>query len=333
MPTDTERLELLLDLRRFADAERAARDMIARAPDAAGGYVNLARALHAQNKPEAIEAAHEGVRKAPRDAWPQSLLACVLDHFGRHADALAPAEEAVRINPHYAWGWSMLSRVLHKLGRHAESHAKALEGLRLDPLSADLICRRGWADYYLGNRAEAARTAEEGLKHHPNSHVLLNLLGYAKRALAEATWGRARVRLHRDADVYTRAAVRLDPTEAVYRDNLRANALSCRRAVAMPPLRVVLVLCLLTALGITCFVLQHVNMDLAICAGWSCFVSFCAAVYCVDSDRLALALPLSPFRIPTVPITSRERWLGRLQLCGYVAALFLPYGFIVCGLK
>lgn len=330
MPTDAERVDLLIDLRRYADAARAARDMIARAPDASAGYVSLARALHAQNDPDAIGAAQEGVRKAPRDAWPLALLACVLDHFGRHADALAPAEEAVRLNPRYAWGWSMLSRVLNNLGRYAESLAKAHEGLRLDPLSADLICRRGWAEYHSGNRAEAARTADEGLTHHPNSPALLNLLGYAKRGLAEATWGRARVRLHREADAHAREAVRLEPGQAVYRDNLRANALSCRLhlCATLVPL-LYLVLCFVPVCALAAVFVYPVDSSKAVML-WIgtgvCLLAFCIFA---NTDEAALALPLARVGAPAVELTAQEQGTDLFTASVLAVTVAGPYAFLL----
>ena len=47
MSADNDRLNLLLDLRRYADAEKAVRDAIGRDPQWAAAYTHLARALMA----------------------------------------------------------------------------------------------------------------------------------------------------------------------------------------------------------------------------------------------------------------------------------------------
>ena len=50
-------------------------------------------------------------------------------------------------------------------------------------------------------------------------------------AQAEKTWGLKRLRAHREADAILRESIRIDPTQTAYHDNLRGNALSCRRGV------------------------------------------------------------------------------------------------------
>src|SRR5439155_22874626 len=120
---------------------------------------------------------------------------------------------------------------LFNLNRFGDARAQAVQGLRFDPLSESLFRWKGWAEHKMGEQAEALRTAEEGLKHHPNSHLLLNLIGCIKWTDAEKTWGAKRLRRHRDADVFLHESIRLDPTQSAYRDNLRGNAVSCRKHV------------------------------------------------------------------------------------------------------
>src|SRR5262249_32282945 len=100
--TDNDRLNLLLELKRYADAEKLAREAIGRDPHWASGYTHLARALVSLNKKdEAIAAAREGVRKAPTDPWAHATLGCVLNWFGDAKTALEPAQEAVRLDHRY----------------------------------------------------------------------------------------------------------------------------------------------------------------------------------------------------------------------------------------
>jgi tetratricopeptide (TPR) repeat protein len=226
---DNDRLNLLLRLRRYADAERAARDAIGRAPDWAGGYTHLARALLGQMKKGAIDAAREGVRRAPRDAWAVGTLADVLNCFGRSREALTGAQEALRLDSRYPYAYCVLASVLFTLNRFADARATATEGLRVEPLSESLFRWKGWAEHKLGQPVEALRTAEEGLKHHPNSHHLLDLLGCIRWRQAERHSGTRRLQLHRTADTALRESVRLDPTQSTYRHNLRGNAVSCRK--------------------------------------------------------------------------------------------------------
>src|SRR5262245_40778177 len=101
MISPNEQLNLLLDLRRYPAAERAAPAAIGRDPTWAAAYTHLARALMGQNKKEAIDAAREGARKAPHDAWAVGTLACALNWFGQSKEALEPAQEAIRLDPRY----------------------------------------------------------------------------------------------------------------------------------------------------------------------------------------------------------------------------------------
>jgi tetratricopeptide (TPR) repeat protein len=331
MVSDLDRLNLLLDLRRYAEAEKAARDAIAREPQQASAYTHLARALLAQNKKEAIEAAKEGVRKAPQDAWAVGTLACVLNWFSNFKEALEPAEQAVKLNPRYAWAYAMLANILYNLGRFKEAHERTVEGLRLDPLSESLFRWKGWAEHKLNNHEQALQTGEEGLKHHPNSHLLLNLVGCVKWMQAEKLpLGLTRLRLHREADKILRDAIRIDPTQSAYHDNLRNNAMACRRnlvGIGLPLMHfaiVVIPVCVLSAVF-----LSDPDPFRAVCAGALTLLVF--GVFCaVARDKAtALAFPLTRFDVPTPPQTEAERREG-LGAGGVLAFLALvPYALLI----
>lgn len=327
MTSDNERLNLLLDLRRNADAEKLARDAIGRDPQWAAAYTHLARALMGQNKKEAIDAAREGARKAPHDAWAVGTLACALNWFGQAKEALQPAEEAIRLDPRYAWAYAMLSNVLYNLNRFKDARAKAVEGLRHDPLNESLFRWKGWAEHKLGEQAEALRTAEEALKHHPNSHLLLNLIGCIKWTAAEKTWGVKRLRGHRDADAMLRESIRLDPTQPAYRDNLRGNAVSCR--VHLVGNAVSLAYVLLTGIPVGAFtlgVVRHWSQPYATITALFTVAAFAVVAVVAVSDRCALWAPLGRLRAPTVPLTARERRLAKLEIAGYALLMLFPYG-------
>ena len=332
MSSDNDRLNLLLDLRRYADAEKAARDAIGRDPQWAAAYTHLARALMGQNKKEAIDAAREGARKAPNDAWAVGTLACALNWFGLSNEALEPAEQAVKLDPRYAWAYAMLANILFNLKRFKDAHAKAVEGLRFDPLSESLFRWKGWAEHKMGEQKAALLTVEEGLKHHPNSHLLLNLIGCVRWTQAEKWRGpiRERLRLYRAADELIRESIRLDPTQPAYRDNLRGNALSCRVHLLRNVLPLVCIAFTLLPMCILVGVLRPdpdggkraVPLIAAV-------ISFLMTVASAPSNRCALAAPLDRFRVPTAPQSPHEHGLGRRELYGYALLLLLPYGALV----
>lgn len=328
MTADNDRLNLLLDLRRYADAEKAARDAIGRDPQWAAAYTHLARALMGQNKREAIDAAREGARKAPHDAWAVGTLACALNWFGKAKEALDPAEEAVRLDPRYAWAYAMLSNILYNLDRFADARAKAVQGLRCDPLNESLFRWKGWAEHKLSDQAEALHTAEEGLKHHPNSHLLLNLIGCIRWSKAEKTWGPKRLRMHRAADAVIRESIRLDPTQQAYRDNLRGNVVSCRQHVVGNGLAVVAIAAVIVPLLVLLFVPGTIGGRRPAFALFP--VGMCALVSLlfVASERFVLSVPLDRFGVPSLPTTRWDRRIAWLCLCGYAACLVAPYAIV-----
>lgn len=330
MTSDNDRLNLLLDLRRNADAEKLARDAIGRDPQWAAAYTHLARALMGQNKKEAIDAAREGARKAPQDAWAVGTLACALNWFGRAKEALQPAEEAVRLDPRYAWAYAMLSNVLYNLDRFKDARAKAVEGLRIDPLNESLFRWKGWAEHKLGEQAEALRTAEDALKHHPNSHLVLNLIGCIKWTAAEKKEGLKRLRGHRDADTVLRESIRLDPTQQAYRDNLRGNVVSCRKYVVTNGLALVAAVAVLVPLLV--LLVPRPTAGRPVFALFTIGGFALVSLLFIQSERFALSLPLDRFGVPSLPTTRADRRFAWLILSGYVACLVAPYVILACAL-
>lgn len=330
---DNDRLNLLLDLRRYADAEKAARDAIARNPDWAAAYTHLARALIGQNKgEEAVEAAREGARKAPREAWAVGTLGCALNWVNRTTEALEPAEQAVKLDPTYSWAYAMLANILYNLGRYDDARRTTLDGLKHDPLSESLTRWKAWAEHKLGRQAEALATAEAGLKQHPNSHLLLSLIGCVQWTEAEKLRGWKRVRMHRLADVALVESVRLNPAESAYRENHQANAVSCRRHVLNLVLPAVTLVGVALPVGlISVLAAPVVDGDAkvnptALVAALVVFVVMCLEAF---SPRAALAAPLERLKVPTVPLDPRVRRLGRLELALYGIALLIPYAILI----
>jgi tetratricopeptide (TPR) repeat protein len=326
MSNDNDRLNLLLDLRRYADAEKLARDVIAKNPDWASGYTHLARALINQNKKdEAIAAAREGVRKAPQDSWAVGTLACALNWFGNSRAALEPAEQAVRLDPRYPWAYAMLANILFNLARYGEALEKAREGLKYDPMHESLYRWKGWAEHKLGKHDAALATADEALKHHPNSHLIANLIGCVRWDLAEKSFGRERIRLHREADVKIRDAVRLDPTQPAYRDNLRGNAVSCRRYILMNAAPLVCFAAMLPLALVVLLVVHPKNDDWAIVTGVVALLTFLLAAMAAPNSAVVHIMPLERWEIPPTHATPRERETGRAEFGALVFILSIPY--------
>jgi tetratricopeptide (TPR) repeat protein len=323
MTPDAERLNLLIGLRRYAEAEAAAREAIGRDPHWAGGYTHLARALINRDRAdEAIAAAREGVRLAPKDAWAAGTLACALNWFNRPREALDPARQAVRLDPTYAWAYAMLANVLYNLGRFEEARQAAADGLARDPTGESLYRWRGWAEHALGRYDEARETAAAGVRLHPHSHLLLNLLGRAEWSRAEACWGGRRLARHRAADAALTAAARLDPTQPAYRANRRDNAAAARRHVARTALAAAAALNLVPA-AVFAAVAQPVGSDRFYLLPLAAAVAVAViAPFIEASPGTLFALPLG--RLPAAPPEPGDRRAAAVELAGYALLLLLP---------
>lgn len=329
MTEAADRLNLLLGLRRYAAAEAAAREAIARNPESGSGYTHLARALMARNRgDEAIEAAREGARLAPKDAWAVGTLACALNWFDRPKDALDPAQQAVRLDPTYAWAYAMLANVLCSLGRFEEAQKVAVDGLRHDAEGESLYRWKGWAEYSLGRLDEARATAEAGVRLHPNSHLLLNLLGRVDAARAEKARGRRRLALHRTADAALAAAARLDPAQPSYRANRRDNAVSARTYVFRWVFFAVAVVVAVVPAAVFAGVAQPTSkarysiFPLVIAAGVALY-----ALFPRPDPATVLAVPLG--RLPRPTVEPGDWYAARKELAGFGLTLLLPAIFMV----
>jgi len=326
--TDNDRLNLLFDLRRYRDAAEVAREAIAKNPEWGAGYTHLARALiNLNKKDEAIAAAREGARKEPRDAWAIGTLACALNWFGQSKEALGPALEAVRLDHRYPWVHAMLANILFNLNRFEDARRQAVAGLNHDPLCESLFRWKGWAEHKLDRHDQALATANEGLKHHPNSHLIMNLVGCIRWSLAEKTWGPRRLRGHREADAILREAVRLDPAQQAYRDNLRGNAASCRQHVGglLPALCILLVVAPVCLIGMAVISAQGRDWLVTVVATICAFVVSLLA----SDSRAVQSLRLERWNIPEVPIPDEERRKGQIELRLLGLVMLIPWAIAV----
>lgn len=315
-----ERLNLLLTLRRFREAEAFARECLARDPDWASGHTHLARALIGRGrKRDAIRAAKEGVGRDPHDPWCHGILAYCLDAAGQYDDALAAAEVALRCDPLYPWGYALVARIQANRGKHKRCREAARRGLELAPDDADLTVHLGWAELHLGRLKDAARIAQRGLTTHPTSAALHNLLGCVLWNRANRAWWR-RFKYHRQADRHLAEAVRLDPGESMHRNNYVENAASARQCLIerIAMVGAVTLGALAWAFG-TVLGVQHER----VIAG---AILFALGVLVSGgtvgrSKATALTAPLGWFDIPTVPVPEEHTLLGRLEWIPVVAVL------------
>ncbi|MBX9627363.1 MAG: hypothetical protein K2X82_26405 [Gemmataceae bacterium] len=322
-----ERLNLLLSLRRYADAERFAREAIGWDPEWGAGYTHLARALNVLGRcSEAEAAARVGVTKAPADGWPLAILAWVRGAAGDVEGGLAAIRESLRLDPSSAWAYVVLADLLERKGQHLDALRATEDGLRRDPTDEVLLNRKAWVEYQLGRSEAALGTTAAGLRFHPNSAMLTNLVGVVALFRARETWWPpARVRWHRDAHRAFAEAIRLDPADPAYRRNLRLNATA---AGVWAGLHLVLFGHLL-AVG-TVNVLDYFVYPGGRGPGCCCgvIVMPCLVILSLGilsrSEACQLATPVGWFGLSALPRSRRERRRGRRHWVIIVAMMVLP---------
>ena len=175
-----ERVELLCDLERWADALPLVSRLLATEPENELAWCLLAQCqLGLGDYEAALTAAGRAAALAPDSEWPHRLLSFAATHLGRRDDAVRAAREAVRLDP---GAWQTHARLAA-----AACRGEAGRG-RLNPRARP-------------NRAEAALAAERALALAPDEPQVQLIYGSVAASL-----GRRAVAEH----AY-RTALQLDP--------------------------------------------------------------------------------------------------------------------------
>jgi tetratricopeptide (TPR) repeat protein len=213
--TELDRIEHLLGLRRWAQAESRARDYLAAHDGEDRALRQLALALRAQgHRSAALAAARAAVRSAPDEAWNHVVAADLCAERGLHDAALAAADAAVELAPHHWLPFATRANIL-RLGGHEDREqavTDARQAVRAAPQSADAHNVLGLCLGAVGRREEERKAYEEALRIDP-LHVL------AKNNLAAFELNRGRLSAGRRHLV---AALAEDPQQDLVRRNYDA---------------------------------------------------------------------------------------------------------------
>jgi tetratricopeptide (TPR) repeat protein len=203
------RAEAALELRRFEDAEREAREAIACAPEDPEGHGLHARALLGLKRfREAQKAAEAGLALSPGSEWHHRLRASALLKQGLHGDALGASDAAARLAPDLGLAHYSRALALSELKRVREAREANLLAIELDPQNPDL--RRHLGDLFLADDPKAAEAHYRScLAIDPRDAHALNNLGVAL----------TRQRRSYEAAATFRSALLLDPTLKVAKEN------------------------------------------------------------------------------------------------------------------
>lgn len=201
----------LIELRRYADAEKVFRGILAREPNDHWALHQLAYVMWRQDRAaDALPVVMTAMGADPEVSAHQILRSLVLVSLGRLSEALSAADEAIRLDPTSADAFAARAQALSAKSLWSESEGAALQALALDPENA-------LASHYLahslrqqGKVRENEAVVREQLRRDPNSPL----------AHANAGWAALERGDRRVAEKHFAEALRLSPDMEWARDGL-----------------------------------------------------------------------------------------------------------------
>ncbi len=175
-----QRATAALDLGRFEEGVKLAREAIAADPHEANGFAILARAqLGLGAGKEAEASAREGLAHAAEREWLHRLLAIALRLQQKHGPAAEAINKAIELDPYSELAHLELGRIRLRQKRYKEAIAAAQASLALNPESGTAHELLGETYLGQGRWAECERAYRDALKRSPNDATSLNNLGVA----------------------------------------------------------------------------------------------------------------------------------------------------------
>ncbi len=224
---ELHRIRLLFESGRYAELERALKELLTRQPESGPLWKTLGQTLAVQHK-DALPALERAAHLLPQDAQAHYDLGAALRKLGRLADAVPSYERALEIKPDFVEAHNDLGNALQALGRPSEAAASYRRALALKPDFATARSNLGVALQSLGMLEEAMACYRAALESMPRSAETHNNLGNALRRLgrveeAVTSYRRALEIRPEYAEALSnlgnalRDLGRLDEAEAVYR--------------------------------------------------------------------------------------------------------------------
>jgi tetratricopeptide (TPR) repeat protein len=217
MSQQSFRTAVLLEQRRFKEAEQAARKHLADDPDDGFAHAQLAIALSAQGKnKQALAEVQTAVGLSPDEPYCHYVLGVVLAENGELISAADAVREAIRLEPEDPDSFSALASIHMERERWSEALAAAEQGLAIDPENVDCLSVRSNALTHLGRHDDALKTANQALREDPE-----DAFAHISAAQAHLHAGRRTEALN-----HFRETLRIDPTM----DAARQGILECLKA-------------------------------------------------------------------------------------------------------
>jgi tetratricopeptide (TPR) repeat protein len=176
--------EILLEQERLADAEEVVHQVLHLEPASAPSHYLHARLLSAQDLPKkAIEGIQQAISLDPTDPDYHGIHAIILFSDRQYEAALEAAEKGLSFDPEHINCLNVRSRVLFKLDRKQEAVQTIDKALEQDPDNAVTHANYGWAWLEKNDPKQA-------LEHFRTALQLDPTLDYAKEGMSEAMKGR-----------------------------------------------------------------------------------------------------------------------------------------------
>lgn len=228
----TEKIRLLFQLRRYPEAEAAARELIGHHPESSEGYFYLAHVLLCLGRvKEAAEASQVVLAKMPHASSTHSLHSKVLLEVGHTFEAISAGYEAVRLDPTDPDAYMALADALLQADRLAECRAVITSARSQFPNHATVLYQAGLLALASDRLEELAGVVRAGQALDPTDprFHLLGGLAATKEAEKQYIKGPERRQLYQQAERLLGEAVRLWPTHVIYRALRKHNASESRQ--------------------------------------------------------------------------------------------------------
>ena len=208
------RIEALLDLSRYEEAERLSREALASEPEDAYLLFLLARAQLEQSAYDACEETlHACLAADPEFAWAYYLLSLIHHYEKRFNSEIQCAEKAVSMQPHESSFIKRLAEAYLTSGEVKRAKEALQQLLKAEPDSKEAHQLMGDIEFRLTNYESAEESYRQALTFDPENIELLN-------DLARSLYGQKGK--HQQALDMWFNMVQLDPTNEVLVENLIA---------------------------------------------------------------------------------------------------------------
>lgn len=167
---DLERIDRLIDLRRWPEVDAALASALAREPEDAALLLLSARRHLALGDPRhALEAARAAVAVAPYDPDGYRFAALALSELRQRRDATAAARTALDLDPHDPYNHAVLAVTGGRWRHRGQSRRAATEAVRLAPDDAEIHLIRSVVALRSWRPREARAAARRALELDPEN--------------------------------------------------------------------------------------------------------------------------------------------------------------------